>query len=910
MVISPNDFSLWARLTGNKYPSTPRERAQKGPEVQRFIQNLGKEGMLGGKETKENKETQEKSEGLGSKVAKGALVAGAIAGTIAAIKNKGDGGPPPDFGATINTAKDKVKTFLEGLGTPKQIDLDKVETYTYQNDPTDQQVDTSPVSSKKTPDEIPTAQFDNKVQVDLNTGEISAPNVEQDLSVLGKAEAFQKRLNSIPTQNLGSTEGERLDFLKDETQGKINELTNKLDNISSEIPANTPVQTQESIPQTTIEYKAQKEAQRNSLIKEVEAKKTAMSESFKPAVEGETFGTSGAISKPEDIGDAKLRARRTYGPLIDTLKEKNPDQNISRMGRQMLNKAQKDVDFDIAYKQGIDQGLSDTDAVISARRVAGFDGGTPGEITPYRKFLQSVSLSSPLAEPVKQLLPQPAEKSVGEVISDAREALIKNKTVEIVQDEIPGLIGQNFRAAEAIDGDRTNTAMTETIDNQIAKPGSTFGGPSSTDKQHTQMTLDNLIDLARVKAESGDAVQKFNQKVQQLMSTTGMSRGRAERQIYGSDERVKIKNPETGRMESVQKKSTETGRKLIEAVKEDLTKTAGFNPEDLAMGQRAGYIVDEDTAQDYSQAETTGRGMRTAGSFTNTASDDEKGTALRRDDNRFKSVENVEGKTDLIKTARGTAIKGKSPSYDQPGANIKTRQNPLSQEDDQILDRPGKEPVQRFNAFDQDDQTRQRYTTDEEGKPLPPGTAQVRPRQGGSPGKGIYGEGQGFLGGYTSKTSGNKPSKLGKDPTGQSFLKSSTTFPKGETGDKVIQGVIDRSKPGTKTYETAATAQTKRESVNVSDQLRSIETNQSISPDERRRQAKDLVSRLTKQKGISGVGEAQPVRSDTTFFGVKDNRTAIPEDLNTRPASLGIPAEQGPNPVFSRRGIRVNNLGK
>ncbi len=55
MVISPNDFSLWARLTGNKYPSTPRERAQKGPEVHNFIQNLDKEGMLGGKEPEQTK---------------------------------------------------------------------------------------------------------------------------------------------------------------------------------------------------------------------------------------------------------------------------------------------------------------------------------------------------------------------------------------------------------------------------------------------------------------------------------------------------------------------------------------------------------------------------------------------------------------------------------------------------------------------------------------------------------------------------------------------------------------------------------------------------------------------------------------------------------------------------------------
>ena len=48
-------FPFWSRLTGNKYPSTPKERAQKGPEVQRFIQNLGREGMLGEKRIKKRK---------------------------------------------------------------------------------------------------------------------------------------------------------------------------------------------------------------------------------------------------------------------------------------------------------------------------------------------------------------------------------------------------------------------------------------------------------------------------------------------------------------------------------------------------------------------------------------------------------------------------------------------------------------------------------------------------------------------------------------------------------------------------------------------------------------------------------------------------------------------------------------
>ena len=871
MPVSPQDFSLWARVTGNKYPSTVKEKAKLAPDVHRFIQNLDKEGMLEGKKPK-------KEESLGSKVAKGALVAGAVAGTIAAIKNKGDGGPPGDFGETIATARDKVKTFLEGLGTPKQIDLDKIKTYTRQSNPRDQQVDTSPVSSKKTPDEIPTAQFDNKVQVDLNTGEVSAPNIEQDLSILEKAQSFQKRLDSIPTQNLGSEEGQRLEFLKDQTQGKINELTNKLQDVSSEIPGgggglivkteiSEPTQPQKSTPLTTIEYKAQQEAKRASLIQEVEAKKAAMAESFKPAVEGETFGTSGAISQAEDIGNAKLRARRTFGPLIDTIKERNPEQNVSRMGRQMLDKAQKDVDFDLAYIQGRKSGLSDSDAVIQARRVAGFDGGTPGEQTEYRKFLETVPLSSPLAEPVKQLLPQPADKSVGEIISDARNALIKNKTIEIVQKEIPGLIGQSFRDTEATDGDRTNTAMTSTIDNQIAKPAATFGGPSSTDKQYTQMTMDNLIDLAKVKAESSEAVQKFNEKVQQLVSTTGMSRARAERQIFGSDEKVRVKNPKTGRTETVQKTSTEVGRKLQAALKEDLAKTAGFDTEDVLMGNRAEYIVNEDTAQDYSDAQTTGKPMRTATSFSEERTKDS--APLKRDDTRLKAIENIDPETrkGTIKTAMGKEIKGKSPIYDQPPAAVKTRENPYSQEGEDIMDRPSKEPIQRFDAFAQKDQTRQTYTTDEEGNPLPKGTTQTRPRQGGSPGEDIYGRAQGFLGGFTSKTAAKPPTKLGKDPTGQSFLKPSTTFPKGETGDKVIQGVIDRSKPGTKTYETAATAQTKRESANVSDQLRSIETNQSISPDERRRQAKDLIARLAREKGISAMGQAQPMRSDDIYFG-------------------------------------------
>ena len=108
MAISPNDFSLWARLTGNKYPSTPAERAKKGPEVHNFIQNLGKEGMLGGKEAEEPK----KERNLGEKIATGALIAGGVAAAVAAGRDK----RVQDVAQrAASTTKTKIDDFLSNL---------------------------------------------------------------------------------------------------------------------------------------------------------------------------------------------------------------------------------------------------------------------------------------------------------------------------------------------------------------------------------------------------------------------------------------------------------------------------------------------------------------------------------------------------------------------------------------------------------------------------------------------------------------------------------------------------------------------------------------------------------------------------------------------------------------------------
>ena len=119
MVISPNDFSLWARLTGNKYPSTPKERAQKGPEVQNFIQNLGKEGMIGGKEA----DKKEKKKGLPEKLATGALIAGGVAALGAAARDPRVQDVAQRAAASTRT---KIDDFLVNFAPAQDVDVDIV----------------------------------------------------------------------------------------------------------------------------------------------------------------------------------------------------------------------------------------------------------------------------------------------------------------------------------------------------------------------------------------------------------------------------------------------------------------------------------------------------------------------------------------------------------------------------------------------------------------------------------------------------------------------------------------------------------------------------------------------------------------------------------------------------------------
>ncbi len=174
MVISPNDFSLWARLTGNKYPSTPKERAQKGPEVQNFIQNLDKEGMLGGKEAEEPK----KENNLGKKIATGALIAGGVAAAVAAGRDK----RVQDVAQrAASTTKTKIDDFLSNLGGPRVVDRDVIDaSYDITPDPIQQQSNVGSQVNKFLSEGSYKRNYKPNVNVDIEIGPDSyTPPVSQ-----------------------------------------------------------------------------------------------------------------------------------------------------------------------------------------------------------------------------------------------------------------------------------------------------------------------------------------------------------------------------------------------------------------------------------------------------------------------------------------------------------------------------------------------------------------------------------------------------------------------------------------------------------------------------------------------------------------------------------------------------------
>ena len=616
MPVSPTDFSLWARLTGNRYPSNAEEKARIAPDVHRFIQNMDKQGAVGVSNPKE----KENKDSLGTKIAKGALVAGGIAAGIAAARDK----RVQDVAQrAASTTRNKIDDFLVNLGRAQDVDVDIVDA-----------------SGDVTPD------------------------------------PSQQQSNVAPQLTSGP-----------------------------------------------------------SLIERVEQKKAEIADSFKPAVGGKTFQTSGAVGSEDvygDIGDAKLRARRTFGPTIDAIKEMNPDQNVSRMGRQMLDQAQKDRDFDISYITARNSGMSDADAVQVARETAGFNPDAPvGKPTEYRNLLGTLKTSSPLKPRVDDLI---------NLVQTGQKVKLPEGAQE------PGALVQI-------------SANNATPDNKAIKVGAEIGGSTLTDQQATKMAVDNVLDNAR------DAYEKQVSTIVEAGRTGGGS----------------IKS-RSGAEAFLQKAKTDVVRNLDRAIEQDLTQTTGLNPEDAA--NIAESVINPTTGERQFNTDQFG----------------DLGTETKRNIKDLRSVPNIDPDTKqgTMKTAVGTAIRGRAPSYYEALPKTDTRELPGPFEetvpDRRTATRAG------FGAALQ-------KSIEEEG------VSPAKMPEGGSAGIGIYGEETGFLPGPFSSTAEKAPT--------DTFGKSS---PFKGVSDSTLTKLKSDMKPGTKSFDSVDKEQRGRASIDAARELRKIQT--------------------------------------------------------------------------------------
>ena len=238
MPISPQDYSLWSRMTGNRYPRTAKEKAAVGPDVKKFIQNMDKQGAQGGK----SEEKSGKINISGQQLATGALGAGLVAGAVAVARRKG--------------SRDAINEFLRNLG-------DKPDVKTYTRPPS-----TPPASS--TPAPTKQQEYGGNIGPGVDAMERKIESMGRSIeSTSQKIEAFKKDLNlnrpasevqtkspatianrtpvstknvgqdpakylaalkSIDPSKLGNSEQQRLEFAIDDVSAKVNQNVNQNQN--------------------------------------------------------------------------------------------------------------------------------------------------------------------------------------------------------------------------------------------------------------------------------------------------------------------------------------------------------------------------------------------------------------------------------------------------------------------------------------------------------------------------------------------------------------------------------------------------------------------------------------------------------------------------------------------------------
>ena len=346
--------------------------------------------------------------------------------------------------------------------------------------------------------------------------------------------------------------------------------------------------------------------------------------------------------------------------------------------------------------------------------------------------------------------------------------------------------------------DVKNTALGQNADNFVPKTNKVIGEPTLKSKHDTKMAVHEETRVANTINEYKDKFDSTYGKVLNQITQGNVSGAsdRDKRRAERLTNKVIAKNDTTGLV-----------KRFHAAVKQDADIKTRLSAEDASFA--ADKIFDEDRTQDYSQAQTTGKGIQTA-----TTGKDDGGVPLSRKMKEMKDVKNLETGT---KTAIGREIKGRARLMDVNVTETPTRKDLVEGE---TADVPGAivgpstvDLSQRATG-----QNLQYTGKRPAGEPGPIGTRGVRkvvnpPSQedsrAGEAGTGIYGRELGkFVSGAMSKE-GEYSKGAAKKPTDVPFKNVGMTPREqrgmgGLTNEQVIANIrTDRSGKLTKSGRAA-----------------------------------------------------------------------------------------------------------
>ena len=357
--------------------------------------------------------------------------------------------------------------------------------------------------------------------------------------------------------------------------------------------------------------------------------------------------------------------------------------------------------------------------------------------------------------------------------------------------------GARPQQPKAVATDVKNTALLQSADNKTPKVNKIIGEPTLKSKHDTKMAVHEETRVANTINEyKGEFDSTYGKVLNQI--TQG--------NVSGASDRDK-RRAERLANKVLNKNNPGLVNRFHAAVKQDADIRTRLSAEDASFA--ADKIFDEERTQDYSQAQTTGKGIQTA-----TTGKDDGGAPLSRDMKQMRSVKNLETGT---KTAIGREIKGRARLMDVNVTETPTRKDLVEGE---TADVPGAivgpstvDLSQRATG-----QNLQYTGKRPAGEPGPVGTRGVRkvvnpPSQedsrAGEAGTGIYGRELGkFVSGAMSKE-GEYSKGAAKKPTDVPFKNVGMTPREqrgmgGLTNEQVIANIrTDRSGKLTKSGRAA-----------------------------------------------------------------------------------------------------------